>query len=157
MKNNRWNFPKVLLQKLLFTVLIGAGCFAVGTAFYMFSRDRITILLSASVLLCSLARAYLLYTAISKGKYETVEGTCVGISAKPFRKQRVIKIMDSDGIESTLRLGRQTSVKIGTRYRFYFTERVTSPLPGSEYLTTALSAGQLLGYEELPATAEPEE
>jgi hypothetical protein len=134
----------------LFTALIGAGCFIVGLALYIFSKDRITLFLSGAVLLFSLIKSAGLYLAVKKGSYETVEGTCVGVSAKPFRKQFTVKIMDDDGLESSLRLGKQTRVKIGFRYRFYFSGGHSSRVSiGSEYLDAALSSGQFLGFEEL--------
>jgi hypothetical protein len=148
MKNLK-TFPKPLLQKLLFTILVGAGCFAVGAAYYLFSRDRITLALSGLILLFSLFRTWTLYTAIAKGKYETVEGVCVGVSAKLFRKQCTVKIMDDDGVETALHLGKQTRVKIGARYLFYFSDRDNLPSLGSAYLDAALSSGRFLGFDEI--------
>jgi hypothetical protein len=142
-------FPKPLLQKLLFTLLIGAGCFAVGAAYFLFLRDRITLALSGLILLFSLFRAWTLYTAIAKGKYETVEGVCIGVSAKLFRKQCTVKIMDDDGVETALHLGKQTRVKIGARYRFYFSDRDNPTSLGSAYFDAALSSGRFLGFEQL--------
>jgi hypothetical protein len=96
-----------------------------------------------------------LYYLIAKQKYETVEGTCVGIGVKPLRKYRTVKLMDDAGIESSLRLGKQTKIKIGFRYRFYLkkTERLYSV--GSEYFDAALSSDQFLGFEELGEFMKP--
>lgn len=67
---------------------------------------------------------------------------------KPLRKYRKIKIMDDNGNESTMLLGKQSKVKIGYRYRFYFKETQRISL-GSEYLDSAMSSDCFLGYEEL--------
>ena len=77
-----------------------------------------------------------------------VEGTCVGIVPKPLRKYRKIRIMDDDGNESALLLGKHSKIQIGFRYRFYFkkTQRLTL---GSEYFDAALSSDCFLGFEEL--------
>ena len=77
-----------------------------------------------------------------------VEGTCVGIVPKPLRKYRKIRIMDDDGNESALLLGKHSKIQIGFRYRFYFkkTQRLTL---GSEYFDSALSSDCFLGFEEL--------
>ena len=56
--------------------------------------------------------------------------------------------MDGDGNESTMLLGKQSKVKIGYRYRFYFKETQHISL-GSEYLNSAISSDHFLGYEEL--------
>jgi hypothetical protein len=140
--------PRPLLQKLLFTIIIGVGCFVVGLALYIFSKDKITLALSGIVLLFSLFRAWTLYSAIANGKYAVVEGVCVGVSARPFRKSCTIKIMDDDGVETALHLQKPSRVKIGARYRFYFSERGADAPTGSAYLDAALSSGRFLGFEE---------
>ena len=77
-----------------------------------------------------------------------MEGTCVAITPKPLRKYRKIKIIDTDGNESSLLLGKHSKVKIGFCYRFYFTKTQHVSL-GSEYFDAALSSDCFLGYEEL--------
>ncbi len=147
------DWPKVLVQKILFTALIGAACFIVGLAIFIFSKDKVTLALSVMVLLFCIIRSAGLYITAKKGRYETVEGTCVGVSSKPLRKQITIRIMDDAGCESTLRLGKQTKVKLGFRYRFYFKqgERVST---GSVYFDAALSSDSFLGFEDLGEFAE---
>ena len=140
--------PGVLVRKLIYTILIGAGCFIVGTAFYLFSKDVITLALSGAVFLFSFIRAAILYYTIAHKKYEELEGTCVGVSVKPLRKYSVIKIMDKNAVESTLRLGKDIRIKIGLKYRFYFSRRFNFTL-GNEYFDTVLSSNQFLGFEEL--------
>lgn len=85
---------------------------------------------------------------IAGEEYEIVEGICVAVMPKPLRKYRKIKIMDDNGNESTMLLGKQSKVKIGYRYRFYFKETQRISL-GSEYLDSAMSSDCFLGYEEL--------
>lgn len=154
------NCPKALFQKVLFTALIGIGCLVVGVAFYLFSRDTVTLALSGFVFIFSAARCVGIYTTITKNKYEVVEGACVGVSSKPFSKHLTVKIMDGDGIESTLRLGKHAKLKIGFRYRFFFKQGERLPLGGG-YFDTALSSDYFLGFEELGEynnnSSEPEE
>jgi len=140
--------PKALFQKLLFTALIGAGCLIIGLAYYIYSKDNITLVLSFFVFIFSIIRSAGLYIIVSKKKYDIVEGTCVGIKPKPFGKYYAIKIIDDNGIEISVQLVKQTKIKIGFRYRFYFKrgERVSL---GNEYLDTALSSDHFLGFEEL--------
>ena len=146
--NKLKNCPKALLQKVLLTALIGIGCLAVGAAYYFFSGDTTTLVLSGFVFAFSMMRAAGLYITVTKQKYETIEGTCVGVSSKPFRKQYTIRVMDDAGIESSLRLSKQTKIKIGFRYRFYFKqgERLSF---GNQYFDIALSSDHFLGFEEL--------
>lgn len=142
--------PKALLQKLLLTALVGIACFLVGAAYYLFSNDGITFALSGLVLIFSLVRNIGLYRTIAKQKYEVIEGTCVRVITKPLRKHFVIKILDDAGLESTIRLGKHAKVKIGFRYRFYFSQSEDGyVLSGNEYFDTALSSSHFLGFEEL--------
>lgn len=77
-----------------------------------------------------------------------VEGTCIGITQKPFEKTQLVRLMDSEGIESTLRLHKGCKMKIGDQYRFYFSQR-NLPWTGNRYLDTALMSGGFLGYEHI--------
>lgn len=140
--------PKVLLHRLLLTPLIGAGCLAVGIAYYCFSYDKIFLLLSGAVFAASVVQSVRLCRLIKGKKYRTTQGVCVGVTPKPLRRYRTVRLMDEDGLETTLLLDKRTRVKIGFRYRAYFKEEI-HPSLGSEYLDTALSGSNFLGIEEL--------
>ena len=148
------DWPKILARKVIMTALVGVGCLFIGVSYFFYSGDRTTLLLSATVLVFSFVRTFGLYRTISAGQYETVEGTCVAVKHRPMRKHFVIKMMDDSGIESTMYLDKQTKVKIGFRYRFYFS-RVEKVSLGNEYLDASLSHGAFLGYEELGDIMEP--
>lgn len=140
--------PAPLRRKLFLTGIIGAGCLLIGAAMSFILKDQIMLFLSLAVFAASVARALSYYRIITDKSYETVEGVCVSIVPKPLRKYRKIKIVDGDGNESTMLLGKQSRVKIGYRYRFYFRETQHISL-GSEYLNSAMSSDHFLGYEEL--------
>lgn len=140
--------PKVLYQKVIFTGVIGLGCLLVGGAYFLFTGDDTTLMLSTLIMAFSLWRAVTLYRTVCGEHYEVVEGTCVGVKHRPMRKHFTVKVMDDAGLETSLRLGKGARVKIGFRYRFYFT-KVEKVSLGSEYLDTALSQGSFLGYEDL--------
>ncbi len=140
--------PEVLFQKVLVTALIGMSCMVTGIAYYIYARDIVFLALSGLILLFSLLRSISLYKTITRQKFETVVGICVGISVKPFQKQSRIRIIDKEGIETTLRLGKQPRVKIGFLYRFYFKQNQPLSL-GNEYLDTILTTDYFLGFEEL--------
>ncbi|MDO4608873.1 MAG: hypothetical protein Q4B40_06755 [Clostridia bacterium] len=112
--------------------------------------------MSLAVFVLSIGKAVEFYLLIANKKYEVVEGTCVGIVPKPLRKYRKIKIMDDVGVESTMLLNKQTKVKIGYRYRFFFKE-TQSLSYGSEYLDSATSSDCFLGFEELGEFENTEE
>lgn len=140
--------PAPLRRKLYLTVIIAAVCLLVGLAMFLFLKDKMMLFLSLVICTFSAIKVIEYYRIIGGKEYEIVEGTCVSITPKPLRKYRKIKIMDDNGIESSLLLNKQSKVKIGYRYRFYFKETQHISL-GSEYLDSALSSDCFLGYEEL--------
>ena len=146
--DKRLDIPAPIRQKLILTTVVGIVCMLTGLAMFIFAKDQIMLLLSASVCVLCIAKTYSLFRLAIKKEYETVEGTCVGISPKPMRKYRKIRIMDDEGNESAVLLNKQSKVKIGYRYRFFFKQTQRFSL-GSEYLDAAMSSDHFLGYEEL--------
>ena len=142
------NAPAPLKRKLFMTCLIGLLCLLIGIAMFLLLKDRMMLFFSLAVCVLSFGKAADYYRIICGGKYETVEGTCVAVLPKPLRRYRKIKIMDDNGNESSMLLGKQSKVKIGYRYRFYFKETQHISL-GSEYFDSAMSSDSFLGYEEL--------
>ena len=140
--------PRVLLQKLFITISIGAGCFAVGAVSYAAARDAVLLALSAGVFISCILRSASLYRMLRQRRYSVTEGVCIGVTAKPMRRYRKVRLMDAEGLETSLLLDKQTKVKIGFRYRIYLKEAQRMSL-GNEYLDTALSGNCFLGLEEL--------
>lgn len=147
--------PAPLKRKLFLTCIVGTVCLLVGIAMFLFLKDRMMLFLSLAVCVFSAGKVIDFYRVITGEKYEIVEGTCVAVVPKPLRKYRKIKIMDDNGNESTMLLGKQSKVKIGYRYRFFFKETQHISL-GSEYLDSAMSSDHFLGYEELGEFAAEE-
>lgn len=147
--------PAPIRNKLILTAVIGVVCLLIGIAMFLFAKDRMMLFLSMTVFFISLYRVWTLWQVINKAKYEIVEGTCVGIVPKPLRKYRKIRMMDDEGNESALLIGKQSKIKIGSRYRFYFkdTQRFTI---GNEYFDSALSSDCFLGFEEVEEISAPE-
>lgn len=140
--------PAPIKRKMFLTCIVGIVCLLVGFAMFLFLKDRMMLFLSLAVCILSIGKAIEYYRVIAGEEYEIVEGVCVAITPKPLRKYRKIKIMDDNGNESSMLLGKQSKVKIGYRYRFYFKETQQISL-GSEYLDSAMSSDHFLGYEEL--------
>ena len=85
-----------------------------------------------------------------------IEGTCVGINSGLVGKLKTVRIMDDIGSETTLRIAKNCSLKIGEQYRFYFDNR-NQFRTGSGFIDRALATGSFLGYEALPGTEVIEE
>lgn len=141
-------FPRPLLRRWLITVLLGIAFLGVGLAVTLYMDDWGMFILSLILCVSTIIRAGLMFMMMQEKRYEIVEGTCVSVSRIPVGKKKKIKIMDNDGNETDLLLGRNDIVKIGYIYRFYFkdTERLTI---GNSYLDSALNADCFLGYEQI--------
>ena len=140
--------PRVLLQKLCFTFLIGVGCLVVGAISYIVAQDTVLLALSGFLSIGCVWRSWSLYRMIAGRNYTVSEGVCVGVTTKPMRRYRSVRLMDCVGMEASLLLDKRTRVKIGYCYRIYFKQE-QRPSLGSEYLDTALSGDCFLGIEEL--------
>ncbi len=140
--------PSPLYRKILFTGLIGAGCMLFGIVYYFSAKDRILLLLSLLVLCCCAWKAWSIYRIAKQNKYELVEGTCVGVTQKIIGKFQTVKMMDEAGVESTLRLSKNCKLKIGDKYRLYFSQR-EHVRTGYNYFDTALMTDSFLGYEHV--------
>lgn len=141
-------FPKPILHKILFTPLIGAGCFLLGIVFWLSVQDKVLMLLGLAIFIASAAKGTGYYRLAVTGKYEVVTGTCVGVTRRVVGKFQSVKLMDENGIETTIRVNKQNKFKIGDSYRLYFSKRSESKV-GSEYLDSVLAADSFLGYESL--------
>ena len=147
------DLPSVLMRKILFTLSLGCGCLGVGIVCFFAIGDHILLILSGFVFIFTLAKSVAIYRIAASQSFEIVEGICIGLSNKPFAKCRKIRIMNLDGIESSLMISKQLKFKIGCSYRFYF-KAGSQPIFGSEYLDTSLSTDLFLGYEETDALTE---
>ena len=144
--------PLPLYRKILFTGLIGAGCMLFGVMYYFRAKDHILLYLSLLVFCCCAWKAWSIYRIAKQHKYEQVEGTCVGVTQKIIGKFQIIKMMDEAGVESTLRLSKNCKMKIGDKYRLYFSQREQIHT-GCNYFDTALMTDSFLGYERVMSEA----
>lgn len=143
------SIPPVLRRKLLLTLLAGLSSVLVSLAIYLSAGDRVLLVLSGLILAaCVLWSRRIWHTAI-KGEYETICGTCTGVSSPMLRQYRKVQLQDEQGRETTLLLSRSAKVQVGARYCFYL-QKGAERLTGNDYLDTALSTSSFLGYEELP-------
>lgn len=145
------NKPQALQNKVLLTFLAGAACCIFGIGYFLFSHDRIFLILSIILMVACFARGLELYYIIASEKFEEIIGTCIGIASSPIKKLRSVKLMDDDGNELLLKLNKTDKLIIGGRYRFYFKSgnRIQT---GYDFLDARLSSDNYLGYEQIQST-----
>ena len=141
-------FPTPIKEKFISLVVIGIIFWLIGICITFIFDDLIMFILSVLVCAFSFIKAAGLYITASNGEYEIVKGTCVSISPILIRKQKKVKITDTEGNERLILLGRHSKVSIGTEYNFYFKATKTISL-GQEYFDSVLAADCFLGYEEI--------
>lgn len=141
-------WPPVLLRRWVLTVAAGVGFLLVGAAVWLALGDRIMLLLSGAVFLLSLGRAALLFRNFVLGNYVVLDGVCIQITQVPLKKCKKVRLLDAEENELSLLIGRQYKLRVGVRYRIYLQRPDGLALPGA-WLPTSLTAGNLLGVEEL--------
>ena len=145
----QWNkFPLVLRRKILLTVLAGLTSSVVSLVIFVAAADCILLALGGIILIASLVLALCLWSTAVRGRYEVVEGVCIGISTPMLHRYCKVQLVDAQGAETTLILSKACRFCIGSRYRFYF-RKGSRPAVGNDYLDAALSTNNFLGYEEL--------
>lgn len=146
----KWNsYPGILKRKTVFTLFAGTGCISITFLIFLICKDRVLLALGIAFLLGCLTRSGFLCHIMIHQKYRTITGVCIGSCSSLLRKYRKIFLVDEDGNETTLLLGKGELIKKGALYRFYFQSDNLS-LFGNNYLDADLTAHIFLGYEELP-------
>lgn len=145
----KWNHsPPLLRRRVILTLLLGTACISIAVVMFFLSGDRILLTLSSLIFACCLFRSFMLLRITLRGEYDTITGTCTNIQAESFHKCRRIYLLDDTGNETTLILGKQSKIKPGTSYRFYF-QRNGPALLDNDYLDAMLVTNQFLGCEEI--------
>ena len=129
--------PVWFKRRMLLSVLLCVVCLLIGTVGFLYYGDQVMLILSAAVCALGVFKAWTAFRIIAT------------IKPKPLRRYRQIQIIDDEGNESTLYLGKRLKLQIGCRYRFFF-KRGDRQITGSDHLDTLLALNLFLGYEEVP-------
>lgn len=152
MNDNKKPIPNVLLHKMIFTALLGAGCLLAGIVHDLTIKDFSILIQSFTLFAACILKSILLYWNISRQQYRTLEGVCTGCHSKPFSKHLKVSICDEDNKSIELILDKRSrisGISVGNRYRFYFSQ-LQNPRIGNQMIDAALSVNQFYGFEEVP-------
>lgn len=123
----QWNHtPLVIRQKLIVTLLTGAGCLFITIVFSIAFHDQLLLYLGLTVTVGCIFRGRALWNTIRSEAYETVTGICIDIFYPKLHKYKKIKLSDENGVEFLLLLDRRTMVVVGGCYCFYFQKNTGS-------------------------------
>ena len=120
--------PKPLSTKLIATIAIGFACLFLGIVYFTTTKDTIFLLLSVTLLICSLVKAMLLYQIIKKKNYILLCGTCIELKRHPIRRTSVITFQLEDDSIFELTLDRSMKLHTNSKYELYFeVDRIAIP------------------------------
>lgn len=104
--------------------------------------------ISALLALGTLLRCFLFYRIVQAEAYEVVEGVCIELGRAGLRKRRKVRLLQEDGNEYTILLGKQMSLRLGNRYRIFF-RRGEVAGQGAERFPNFIVEDHLLGLEDM--------
>ncbi len=138
--------PSPLLKKIYITAIIGFGSIILGVSYHLIYPDKVFLFMSLFIFIASMVKSVEYYFIYKNKKYELIEGVCTEIGATLFGKFLKVKITDDENVETTIKINKDNSLKIGEKYKFYFK---TGGIKTSElnYANTLLATDNFLGYE----------
>ncbi|CUX25528.1 hypothetical protein [Clostridium sp. C105KSO13] len=139
--------PKPLFTKLVAQGAIGFFCVLIGCIYSIHTHDRIFLMLSLLIGLCSIIRFFSLYRMIRRGHFITIEGKCQKREPSMFKKNQQILLLTEDGQEFRFSLDKSVKILQGHHYRLYFQSDKSNGKDQAENLSNALQ--DFLGFEEL--------
>ena len=112
-------WPAVLRRRWLLTGAVGGLFLLVGLAAFFSLGDRVLLMLSGMLALCTLLRCVAYYCTVQCGRYEAVEGTCVALGRAGLGRQRKVRLLLQDGRETVVTMDKRMDLRIRHRYRIF--------------------------------------
>lgn len=141
-------WPAALRRRWLLTGAAGIGILLVGLAVFLSIGDRLLLMLSGMLALCTLLRCAAYYRTIRCDRYEAVEGTCVAFGRAGLGRQRKVRLLLQDGRETVVTMDKQMDMRIGHQYRIFYRLESASP-PGGGDSQDPLVVNLFLALEDL--------
>lgn len=138
--------PKPLFSKRIAQAAVGFFCVLIGCIYCILYHDRILLLMSILIGICSLIRSLQLYRLIHTKSYLVLEGICTKREWGMLKKKQQILFTDAKKREYSFTIDKGVKLLQGRRYRLYFC------LPAGQDQAHALEENampEFLGHEEL--------
>lgn len=136
--------PKPLFTKLAAICAVGFLCVIFGCAYAFHQKDRIFLVLSLLIGLCSIVRFLTFYHLVRTKAYLTFDGICVKREAGLFARNRKYLFRNCDSREFFFTLDKKVKLLQGHAYRLYFRKP-----PQYSFQESSQQHGDFIGFEEI--------
>lgn len=136
--------PQPITNRILTLVICSVSFAALGTVWSIAISDRITLLLSLTVLVAGGLKAFTLYRSVSEANYDICEGIIISSTNIPLRKRQEI-IIQGEEQEKMIIEGKHRFA-IGKHYRIYLKKQDLS-FENTSIPQALIPARVILGYE----------
>ena len=141
-------WPAVLRRRWLLAGAAGIGFLLVGLAVFFALGDRVLLMLSGMLTLCTLLHCLEFYRTVRSRRYQAIEATCIALGRAGIGRQRKVRLLLQDGREATVTLDKRMDLRIGHQYRiFYRLDR--APPHGVADLQDLPAGDSILALEDL--------
>lgn len=135
-------WPAVLRRRWLLTGAVGGLFLLVGLAAFFSLGDRVLLMLSGMLTLCTLLHCVEFYRTVRRRRYQAIEATCMALGRPSIGCRREIRLLLQDGREVVVTWDKRVNLRLGRRYRIFYRLDCAPPRGGAELHD--LPAGNLL-------------
>ena len=135
-------WPAVLRRRWLLTGAAGIGFLLVGLAVFFALEDRVLLMLSGMLTLCTLLHCVEFYRTVRRRRYQAIEAACIALGRPSIGRRREIQLLLQDGREVVVTWDKRVNLRIGRRYRIFYRLDCAQPHGGAGLHD--LPAGNLL-------------
>ena len=141
-------WPAVLRRRWLITGAAGFGFLLVGLAVFFALGDRVLLMLSGMLTLCTLLHCVEYYCTVRSRRYQAIEVTCVALGRTGIGRQRKVCLLLQDGREVTITLDKRMALRVWHQYRIFFRLN-RAPSHGEPDLHGMPAGDSILALEDL--------
>ena len=135
-------WPAVLRRRWLLTGAVGGLFLLVGLAVFFSLGDRVLLMLSGMLTLCTLLHCVEFYRTVRRRRYQAIEAACIALGRPSIGRRREIQLLLQDGREVVVTWDKRVNLRIGRRYRIFYRLDCAQPHGGAGLHD--LPAGNLL-------------
>ena len=139
---------KIILHKIVITVLIGAGCTVLGISAGAAFKDRVFVILSLAVLLMSIMKAYDLYLTSKKGRYFEISGICTEVTPGKLTGTKKVRILDKDK-EYEVVIPKNVKIKAEHEYTLCFKNIADISALDNNFIRSRLLSENFIGFSRI--------